>query len=389
MPRSCPAHVGLLRSWSSWCGCWQQQPRSLPRPVTHPSRPRLGRSTPPIRTGSSGTGRRASCTSKAVVRAVARGGIIRFDCGPGPVTIRMQATARVFNDRPDVVLDGGGQVTLDGQGARRILYMNTCDPEPRLDHAALPEPGSPHPHGAEHHLPQRPLERRRDRWTEAEPSSSVAAGSRWSTRGSTAIAARPRGPDVGGAAIQVFSQHQGRPVYVVNSIFGGPDDRRNACSNGGAISSIGVSWTILNSLFQDNRAIGSGANPPPAGTPGGGNGGAIYNDGNEHDAADRGHDDQGQSLQRRGRERHLLRQQRPHGASWRSWTRSSGTTRGTDSPPIPASSSWAGASPSRAPRSSESTRAPSPTFLRGSGTALLSAPKRRRPSVTPASRASR
>ena len=62
------------------------------------------------------------------------------------------------------------------------------------------------------------------------------------------------GPDVGGAAIQVFSQYDGRPVYVVHSTFGGPDARRNACSNGGAISSIGVSWTILNSLFANNRA---------------------------------------------------------------------------------------------------------------------------------------
>ena len=42
-----------------------------------------------------------------------------------------------------------------------------------------------------------------------------------------------------------------------------------------------MSWTILNSVFTDNRAIGSGANPPKHGTPGGGNGGAIYNDGNE------------------------------------------------------------------------------------------------------------
>ena len=45
--------------------------------------------------------------------------------------------------------------------------------------------------------------------------------------------------------------------------------------------SIGVSWTILNSVFTGNRAIGTGANPPKDGKPGGGNGGAIYNDGNE------------------------------------------------------------------------------------------------------------
>jgi hypothetical protein len=31
--------------------------------------------------------------------------------------------------------------------------------------------------------------------------------------------------------------------------------------NGGALSSIGVSWTVLNSRFTANRAIGIGANP--------------------------------------------------------------------------------------------------------------------------------
>ena len=74
-----------------------------------------------------GNGTRASCTSKKVVKAVARGGIIRFRCGRKPVTIRMFATAKVRNDRPNVVLDGKGKVTLDGRGLRRILYMNTCD----------------------------------------------------------------------------------------------------------------------------------------------------------------------------------------------------------------------------------------------------------------------
>src|SRR4029079_13360165 len=74
-----------------------------------------------------GNGTPASCTSAAVVSAVANGGVIVFDCGPKPVTIKMAATAKVFNDKPDVVIDGGGLVTLDGQDARRILYMNTCD----------------------------------------------------------------------------------------------------------------------------------------------------------------------------------------------------------------------------------------------------------------------
>jgi hypothetical protein len=87
------------------------------------------------------------------------------------------------------------------------------------------------------------------------------------------------GPDVGGGAIRVFSQHDNRPVYVVNSTFGGSDELGNVCSNGGGISSIGVSWTVINSLLSHNRAIGNGGNPSDSGTPGGGSGGAIYNDG--------------------------------------------------------------------------------------------------------------
>jgi hypothetical protein len=88
------------------------------------------------------------------------------------------------------------------------------------------------------------------------------------------------GPDVGGGAIRVFSQYQGEPVYVINSTFGGEPELGNVCSNGGALSSIGVSWTVVNSTLSYNRAIGSGANPAQSGTPGGGSGGAIYNDGN-------------------------------------------------------------------------------------------------------------
>jgi hypothetical protein len=88
------------------------------------------------------------------------------------------------------------------------------------------------------------------------------------------------GPDVGGAAVRVFSQYQQLPVYVVNSTFGGYPQYFNFWANGGGVSSIGVNWTIINSLFSYNQATGNGGNPAQSGTPGGGSGGAIYNDGN-------------------------------------------------------------------------------------------------------------
>jgi hypothetical protein len=226
-----------------------------------------------------GTGTPASCTSKKVVAAVARGGIIRFKCGPRHVTIRMTATAKVFNDRKDVVIDGKSRITLDGGGLRRILYMNTCDQS--LVWTTSHCQDQPHPT-----LTVQNITFRNGRSTGHDTMDGGGAifvrGGRLKVVNSAFYGNRcaSTGPDVGGAAIQVFSQSQGLPVYIVKSTFGGDGDKRNACSNGGAISSIGVSWTILNSLFQNNRAIGRGANPAKAGTPGGGNGGAIYNDGN-------------------------------------------------------------------------------------------------------------
>src|SRR5690606_12352293 len=77
-----------------------------------------------------GSGTPTSCTWQQVVDTVALGGTIVFDCGPDPITITMGATARIFKEAaPDVVIDGGGLVALSGGGKRRILYMNTCDPD--------------------------------------------------------------------------------------------------------------------------------------------------------------------------------------------------------------------------------------------------------------------
>jgi hypothetical protein len=226
-----------------------------------------------------GNGTAASCTSRRVVRAVARGGVIRFRCGKRPMVIRMKATARVFNDQPDVVLDGRGRVTLDGGGLRRILYLNTCDPDLVWT--------TPHCQNQDHPtLTVQNLTLRNGRASGRETMDGGGAifvrGGRLKVINSTFVGnhCAASGPDVGGGAIQVFSQYEDLPVYVVDSTFGGFGQQGNACSNGGAVASIGVSWTILNSLFRGNRAIGSGANPPRPGTPGGGNGGAIYNDGN-------------------------------------------------------------------------------------------------------------
>ena len=103
-----------------------------------------------------GAGTPAGC-SAAVVKAVARGGIITFDCGPNPVTITMTATAKVVNTSHQVVLDGGGLVTLSGGGKRQILYMNTCDKKQKWTTSDCYNQQWPQADRAEHHAEERQL----------------------------------------------------------------------------------------------------------------------------------------------------------------------------------------------------------------------------------------
>jgi hypothetical protein len=215
-----------------------------------------------------------SCTSAAVVAAVRAGGIIRFSCGPEPTTIRMNATAKVMNTSPDVVLDGGGLVTLSGEGRRRILYLDTCDPAQVWTTSHCQDQASPRL--VIQNLTFTDGNSTGQRFDGGGGGAIFDRGGRLRIVNSTFTGNRCErdGPDIGGGGVRALSQYDDLPVYVVNSRFTG-----NVCSNGGALSSIGVSWTVLNSRFIANRAIGAGANPARSGTPGGGSGGAIYNDG--------------------------------------------------------------------------------------------------------------
>lgn len=225
-----------------------------------------------------GNGTPASCTSAEVVAAVAQGGTITFDCGPDPITIEMHQTAKVVNNQdPDIVIDGGGLVTLSGGGERRILYMNTCDQAQVWTTAHCQNQDHPR------------LTVQNIHFTAGNSTGQgYMGGGAVFVRGGrfkavntmfTANRCESTGPDVAGAGLRVVSQYNDLPVYITNSTFGGSEAEANICSNGGGLSTIGSSYTILNSVFSHNHAIGNGANPAQPGTPGGGNGGAIYNDG--------------------------------------------------------------------------------------------------------------
>jgi hypothetical protein len=227
-----------------------------------------------------GDGSPESCTGHAFVAAVAQGGVITFDCGADPVTITLDETAKIFNDTgPEIVIDGGGKVTLDGDGQHRILYMNTCDRDQVWTTS----------HCQDQDHPRLTVQNLTFINGNATGEAPEGGGGAIFVRGGRIKIVNCRffnnrcddeGPDVGGAAVRVFDQSNDQPVYVVTSTFGGRSDLANIGSNGGALSSIGVSFTVINTLMSHNQAIGNGANPKRDGTPGGGSGGAIYNDGN-------------------------------------------------------------------------------------------------------------
>jgi hypothetical protein len=212
-----------------------------------------------------GNGTPASCTSAAVVAAVAAGGVITFSCGPDPVTITMTATATVANTSHRVVLDGGGKVTLSGGGTTQILSMNA---------------------GWERQWPQLVVQNLTftDAYSGTEQTKGTlvyGGGAIFDEGGQLKVvnsafvgdACRPSGPDLGGGAIRAVGMYPASTVYITDDTF-----QQDSCSNGGALSGLFADFDVINSLLTDNKAIGRGANPA-AGTSGGGSGGAIYTDG--------------------------------------------------------------------------------------------------------------
>jgi hypothetical protein len=96
--------------------------------------------------------------------------------------------------------------------------------------------------------------------------------------------AAPLGPDTGGGAIYVLGSKHG--VLIVGSTF-----TNNAASNAGAVGGLFAELDVYNSLFTGNKALGNGANnndPSKCSAMNngqnevgsGGNGGALYSDGN-------------------------------------------------------------------------------------------------------------
>lgn len=201
-----------------------------------------------------GTGTAASCTDAAFTAAIATGGIITFNCGSSPHTLTVTSEKSITKD---TIIDGGGKVTLSGNGSSRILRIaSTFDKEtPAVTVQNL-------------HFTAGSTRALSGASTDNGGGAIFRKGGKLTVINSTFDNNEcPRtGQDVAGGAI--FSNGVGETIIVGSSF------ANNQCSNGGAIGNLGNSLNIVNTSISSNRATGSGGNPGN-----GGNGGGISVDG--------------------------------------------------------------------------------------------------------------
>jgi len=202
-----------------------------------------------------GDGTPSSCTEDAFTQAVAKGGIITFNCGSSPYTLVLSSEKTIASD---TVIDGGNLVTLSGGSNVRILSINSSydQASPSLTVQKLTF--------ADGHTT--------DAWNTTSTAKGGAAiyrlGGTLTVIDSTFTnnVAPVTGQDVAGGAIDSIG---GGTTTIVGSTFKG-----NQASNGGAIGSLGSPLTLVDSEVSDNTATGNGGNPGN-----GGNGGGIVIDG--------------------------------------------------------------------------------------------------------------
>ncbi len=200
-----------------------------------------------------GDGTAASCTAAALRTAVDSARVVTFSCGDAPITIN---TDDEFVVDSDLVVDGGGLVTLSGGGAHRLFRVDSTfdndGPRLTLQRLGLVDGNSP-----------------------GDGTDTLQGGGAVLRLGGAldvidCVFADNHAPDVGqDVAGGAISSIGGGTTTIVGSTFA-----NNSGSNGGAVGNLGNGLVVVNSSFVDNAAVGSGGNPGN-----GGNGGTISVDG--------------------------------------------------------------------------------------------------------------
>ena len=207
----------------------------------------------------------SSCTESNLRAALAEGGHIRLECGDGPVTIAIDSPL-VTSASEDIVLDGGGLVTLDGQNSTRIIEK-PFTPGSHLDPTL----------GNDLTLQNLRLINGRAPAASGHQDANARGGAVWATSpGSRLHIINSVFQNNATSSIE-DEDNQGGAVYaaniyetvIVSSVFEG-----NVAGNGGAFGAIASGLIVANSRFTGNVAADGSAGGIVRG-----HGGAIHLDG--------------------------------------------------------------------------------------------------------------
>ncbi|HSO28114.1 MAG TPA: right-handed parallel beta-helix repeat-containing protein, partial [Anaerolineales bacterium] len=181
------------------------------------------------------------CTQAGLQAALDQGGWVTFDCGREQTTIPLESQLSL-STKTDTWIDGGGLVTLDGQGKTRILYKGWHDPNTvgaitvrlqniRLINGRAPGGVNTADHSGGALLVGHPGTRLHIQHVTFENNQTSE----------THI------PDNQGGAIHVHNAYE---TVISASVF-----RNNRAGNGGAIGAIASGMLIYNSRFENNQAL--------------------------------------------------------------------------------------------------------------------------------------
>jgi predicted outer membrane repeat protein len=228
-----------------------------------------------------GTGTTGSCSEAALAKALARGGVIRFNCG-GPATIAITSQKSLRTD-VDTTIDGQGSITLDGGGTTRLLYFASSNFQKTTTKVTLQNLILQNGKSTGTPIPPAPPPCSQGITTDGGGAAIFLRDGIlhvWNSTFKNNTGATP-GPDVAGGAIYTLGSVE---TTIVGSSF-----ESNRASNGGAIGALFGNLSIYNSHFGSNRATGSGANSisnqcrvNDGEIGNGGSGGAVLMDGGEN-----------------------------------------------------------------------------------------------------------
>lgn len=194
---------------------------------------------PVLAAGVVGNGTPSSCNEAALNTALAGGGIVTFNCGSSPVTIKVTSEKKIASD---TLIDGKSLITLDGGRKTRIFKVEDNGVPFAISGLTIVNGFTTDQGGAI-------LSGYRSKLTvvKCKFNNNLSTNS---------------GKFAGGGAIYAKSEST---VFIDKSTFTG-----NRAGNGGAINNLLSNLTVTNSTFTSNKSVVSGS---------GGGGGAIYIDG--------------------------------------------------------------------------------------------------------------